>query len=60
MDFNRAEPTCYRTNYPYADSDWENGVVVFFVQSTTRNAPFTPEDWLDFRIVPDFHNGVDV
>ena len=33
MDFNRAEPTCYRTNFPYASSG-------YFVHNTTRNAAY--------------------
>ena len=38
MDFNRAEPTCYRTNFPYASfriTKWS-----LFIHSTTHNAPY--------------------
>ena len=37
IDFKRAEPTCYRTNFPYASSGEQNGA--FLVHSNTRNAP---------------------
>ena len=37
MDFNRAEPTCYRTNFPYTSSKtkWS-----FLVHRTRGNAPY--------------------
>ena len=31
IDFNRAEPTCYRTNFPYASSGWQNGAFLYIV-----------------------------
>ena len=31
IDFNRAEPTCYRTNFPYASFGWQNGAFWYIV-----------------------------
>ena len=36
MDFNRAEPTCYRTNFPYASSDLQNGAFSYIVLRVMR------------------------
>ena len=50
MAFDTAEPTCYRTNFPYASSG-------FFVHSTTRNAHYVhPRLVLDF---PGWHQAID-
>ena len=31
FDFNRAEPTCHRTNFPYASSGYQNGAFWYIV-----------------------------
>ena len=38
MDFNRAEPTCYMANFPYASSGYQNGAFSYILN--TRNAPY--------------------
>ena len=36
MDFNRAEPTCYRTYFPYASSSKQNGAFSYIVLNETK------------------------
>ena len=31
MDFKRAEPTCYRINFPYTSSGWQNNALLYKV-----------------------------
>ena len=38
IDLNRAEPTCYRTNFHCVISGEQNGI--FLVHSTTHNTPY--------------------
>ena len=31
MDLNRAEPTCYRMNFPFTSSGWQNEALLYKV-----------------------------
>ena len=50
MDFNRAEPTCYRTNFPYSSSSYQNAAFTYIVLPLTYIRGLILELGLDFSI----------
>ena len=51
MGFNRAEPTCYRTNFPYASSSLQNAAVSYIILCLTYTRALILELGQDFPIV---------